>query len=122
MPAKEGLTAAMLPGIKVPRNRENIKITVHEVPFTAWGKCLEIVSRADPMMAVMSVLTLSPMHGCALVARDEDLKPDQQPWCVVGVPEGDEETLEHELRHCEGWDHPRHRHRPENAELTVRDR
>jgi hypothetical protein len=122
MPLREGPTAALLPGIEKPRTRDNIDITIHEVPILAWGKCLGIVAKASPMMAVISVLTLSPMLGCARVARDADLAPGQKPWCVIAVPEGDAETLEHELRHCEGWDHPRSPHGPDHTELTARER
>ncbi len=122
MPVREGPRAALLPGIEKPRNRADIDITIHEVPLTAWGKCLEVVWPASPMLAILSVVTLSPMHGCARVARDQDLKPDQKPWCIIAVPEGDAETLEHELRHCEGWAHPRGPRRDDQVELTARDR
>lgn len=122
MPVREGPRAALLPGIEKPRARADINITIHEVPILAWGKCLEIVAKASPMMAVMSVLTLSPMIGCARVARDQDLKTGQKPWCIIAVPEGDAATLEHELRHCEGWDHPRSTHGPDYTELTARER
>lgn len=122
MPLREGSRAALLPGIEKPRDRADIDITIHEVPITAWGKCLEVVWPANPMLAIVSVVTLSPMHGCARVARDQDVKPGRKPWCIIAVPEGDAETLEHELRHCEGWDHPRSPHGPNHIELTARHR
>ncbi len=107
MPATEGLHAKLFPGIERPRDRNDMDITIHEVAGTAWGKCLEIVGRSHPMMAFLSVVTLSPLQGCALLPRDDKLYPGERPWCIVGVPKGDAKTLEHELRHCEGWDHPR---------------
>ncbi len=107
MPVREGPRAALLPGIEKPRKRKDIKITVHERPITAWGKCLEMAARIDPLMATLSVLTFSPIHGCARVPRDRELDPGEQPWCEIAVPKNDPYTLEHELRHCEGWDHPK---------------
>lgn len=117
MPAVEGPTAILLPGIETPRDRNDIDITIHEIPITAWGKCLGIVAEANPTLAILSVVTLSPMHGCALVPRDDELKPGERPWCVIGVPRGDENLLEHEIRHCEGWDHPRY---IQEAQRTIR--
>ncbi len=107
MPVKEGPTAKLFSGVERPRDRNDMDITIHEVAVTAWGRCLEIVGRTHPMMAFFSVVTLSPMHGCALLPRDDELEPGERPWCIVGVPKGDADTLEHELRHCEGWNHPR---------------
>lgn len=106
MPHVEGERARLFPGISAPRDRGRMDITIHEVPVTAWGKCLEIVWGADPMMAFVSVVSLSPIHGCAFLPRDDELAPGERPWCIVAVPKGDAETLEHELRHCQGWDHP----------------
>jgi hypothetical protein len=122
MPLKEGPTAALLPGIEQPRDRNDIDITIHEVPVTPWGKCLGIVGKVNPMLAAMSVLTLSPLHGCARVARDRDLDPGQKPWCIIAVPKGNEEILEHELRHCEGWDHPRQQSDSEKDEVVSLNR
>ena len=119
MPVKEGPTAALINGIEQPRDRNNMDITIHEVPVTAWAKCVEIVASADPLMAVMSVITLAPLHGCARLPRDSELKEGQRPWCIIGVPRGNAEILEHELRHCEGWDHP---YLPEDPKLYARER
>ncbi|MFQ6017936.1 MAG: hypothetical protein ACE5KF_07045 [Kiloniellaceae bacterium] len=104
-PAVDGANARLFPGIEAPRARAEIDITIHEIPVTAWGKCLELIGRAHPGRALLSVLTLSPIHGCALLPRDAELKRGQRPWCIVAVPKGDAATLEHELRHCEGWAH-----------------
>ena len=122
MPHREGPRAQLIDGIAEPRSREEIDITVYEVPITAWGKCLELVGRVEPVKAALSVLMLAPYHACAIIPRDADLKPGQRPWCLVAVPEGDPETLEHELRHCEGWAHPRTTtaNRP-SASSTPRD-
>ncbi len=102
MPAIEGPTAKLFPGIERPRDRNDMDITIHQIPGTAWGKCLEIVGGAR---AVFSVLTLSPIHGCARLPRDDELEPGETSWCIVAVPKGDAKVLEHELRHCEGWAH-----------------
>lgn len=95
----------MLPGIAEPRNK--FVLTIHEVPLTAWPKCVGITWKADPFMAAMSVGTLSPLHACARVPRDDDLKPGQIPWCEIGVPKGSAEAFYHEVMHCRGFDHPR---------------
>lgn len=92
----------LLPGIGEPRPRESINITIHEVDGIAWGKCLEIVG---PVSAIFSVILLAPYRACALVARDSDLKPGQQPWCHIWVPKDSPKLLEHELLHCEGYRH-----------------
>ena len=105
MPAIEGPTAKLFSGVERPRDRNDMDITIHEVSGTAWGKCLEIVGKNHPWMAIFSVITLSPLHGCALLPRDDELEPGETPWCIVGVPKGDAKVLEHELRHCEGWNH-----------------
>lgn len=107
MPLKEGPRAKLIRGVETPRDRNNMDITVYKVPITAWPKCLEIVAAKNPVIAVASALTLSVIHACAHVPRDRALKAGQRPWCIVAVPAGDDDTLEHELRHCEGWDHPR---------------
>ncbi len=41
MPATEGPTARLFPGIERPRDRKNMDITIHESPGSAWGRCLE---------------------------------------------------------------------------------
>lgn len=107
MPIKEGPRARLFEGIEKPRDRNNMDVTIHKLPVTAWPKCLEMIARKNPVLAVASAVTLSVVHACARVPRDKSLKAGQRPWCIVAVPEGDETALEHELRHCEGWDHPR---------------
>lgn len=106
MPLKEGPGARLISGIKAPRDRNNMDITLYEYSVTAWGKCLELASTRSPMSAVFSVITLSPYHACSVVPKDHELAAGQRPWCIVAVPKGDEELLEHELRHCEGWAAP----------------
>lgn len=105
-PVKEGPHARLIPGIAAPRDRAEMDIELHELPVTAWGKCLELAAGRSPVSAVFSVLTLSPYHACAVVPKDHELRPGQRPWCIVAVPAGDAELLEHELRHCEGWAAP----------------
>ena len=107
MPVKEGPRARLFSGIEKPRDRNNMDITIHKLPVTAWPKCLEMIASKNPVLAVASAVTLSIVHACARVPRDKSLKAGQRPWCIVAVPEGDDTALEHELRHCEGWDHPR---------------
>ena len=106
MPLTEGPRARLVPGIAEPRSRAEMDIRVHTYGVTAWGKCLELAAGRSPVSAVFSVLTLSPYHACAVVPRDHELRPGQRPWCIVAVPEGDPDLLEHELRHCEGWATP----------------
>ena len=106
MPIKEGPAARMIAGIKEPRDRNKMDITIYKYPITAWGKCLELASSRAPVSAILSVVTLSPFNACAIVPKDHELDPGERPWCIVAVPEGDEELLEHELRHCEGWAAP----------------
>ena len=106
MPLKEGPRARLFKGVQKPRSRHNMNITVHEMPVTAWAKCIEILAPVNPVLTVMSIVTLSPILGCAHLPPDSRLAEGERPWCIVGVAEGDAETLEHELRHCEGWDHP----------------
>lgn len=106
MPLKNGPRANLLPGIERPRDRNDMDITIHQVPVTAWPKCLEFIADKQPMLAVASVVTLSIVHACARVPRDKSLAKGERPWCIIAIPEGDETTLEHEIRHCEGWDHP----------------
>lgn len=108
MPHTDGDRARLFDGISTPRNRDNVDISIHRYPVTAWGKCLEMLMEKRPFLAALSVVTISPIHACARLPRDRHLKPGQKPWCVVAVPNGEPETLEHEIRHCEGWDHPRH--------------
>ena len=111
-PLKEGPQARLIPGIAAPRDRAHMDIELHEIPVTAWGKCLELAAGRSPVSAVFSVLTLSPYHACSVVPRDHELKPGQRPWCIVAVPRGDADLLEHELRHCEGWATPHYQPRP----------
>lgn len=106
MPIKEGPAARMIAGIKEPRDRNKMDITIYKYPITAWGKCLELASSRAPVSAILSVVTLSPFNACAIVPKDHELDPGERPWCIVAVPEDDEELLEHELRHCEGWAAP----------------
>lgn len=113
MPLTEGPRARLISGIAEPRDRNNMDITLYEYSVTAWGKCLELASTRSPVSAVFSVLTLSPYLACSVVPKDHELKAGQRPWCIVAVPEGDEELLEHELRHCEGWAAPK----PETARM-----
>ena len=107
MPEKEGPRARLISGIAEPRDRNNMDITLYEYSITAWGKCLELASTRSPVSAVFSVVTLSPYHACSVVPKDHELRAGQRPWCIVAVPEGNEELLEHELRHCEGWAAPK---------------
>ena len=107
MPLKEGPNARLMGGIHIPRDRNNMDITVHKLPGTAWPKCLEMLGKKNPTLAVISAVTLSVIHACARVPRDHRLAGGKRPWCTIAVPDGDEEALEHELRHCEGWAHPR---------------
>ena len=107
MPEKEGPRARLISGIAEPRDRNNMDITLYEYSITAWGKCLELASTRSPISAVFSVVTLSPYHACSVVPKDHELRAGQRPWCIVAVPEGNEELLEHELRHCEGWAAPK---------------
>ena len=107
MPEKEGPRARLISGIAEPRDRNNLDITLYEYSVTAWGKCLELASTRSPVSAVFSVVTLSPYHACSVVPKDHELRAGQRPWCIVAVPEGNEELLEHELRHCEGWAAPK---------------
>ena len=111
MPVKDGPHARLIPGIATPRDRAEMDIVVHEYALTAWGKCLELAASRSPVSAVFSVVTLSPYHACAVVPKDHELRPGQRPWCIVAVPRGDAELLEHELRHCEGWATPHYRPR-----------
>lgn len=106
MPHTHGERARLFDGISKPRHRDDINITVHRYSITAWGKCLEMLADRRPLLAALSVLTISPIHACARLPRDKQLKPGQKPWCIVAVPDGEPETLEHEIRHCEGWNHP----------------
>lgn len=106
MPLRDGPRAQLFDGIAAPRDRGSIDITIHRVPVTAWPKCVEIMAERAPWMAAASVVTLSVVHACARVPRDKSLAPGQRPWCVIAVPAWDDVALEHELRHCEGWDHP----------------
>jgi len=106
MPHTHGSRAKLMDGINTPRDRNDMDITIHRFPVTAWPKCLEILADKSTVLAVASALTLTVYHACARVPRDASLKPGQRPWCIVAVPEGDDDALEHELRHCEGWDHP----------------
>ena len=107
MPLTEGPQARLISGIAEPRDRNDMDITLYEYSVTAWGKCLELASTRSPISAVFSVVTLSPYHACSVVPKDHELKAGQRPWCIVAVPKGDEELLEHELRHCEGWAAPK---------------
>lgn len=120
MPLREGERARLMSGINEPRARADIDITVYKVPVTAWGKCLEILAETRPLMALASAVTLNIYHACARVPKDKSLKHGQRAWCIVAVPEGDEDALEHELRHCEGWDHP-HPGRLETAQEDEGD-
>ena len=106
MPLKDGPRARLADGIATPRDRSEIEITRLTYPLTAWGKCLELAGARSPISAVFSVITLSPYLACSIVPKDHELAPGQKPWCIVAVPEGNAELLEHELRHCEGWAHP----------------
>ncbi len=108
MPVKDGPHARLIPGIAEPRNRNDMDIELHEYALTAWGKCLELAAGRSPISAVFSVVTLSPYHACAVVPKDHELRPGQRPWCIVAVPRGNAELLEHELRHCEGWATPQY--------------
>ena len=114
MPLKEGPRARLFKGVQKPRSRHSMDITVHEIPITAWAKCIELLAPVNPALAVFSIVTLSPIHGCARLPPDSKLARGQRAWCIIAVPEGDTETLEHELRHCEGWDHP-HEHDPSDV-------
>ena len=107
MPLTEGPRARLISGIAEPRDRNNMDITLYEYSLTAWGKCLELASTRSPVSAVFSVVTLSPYHACSVVPKDHELKAGQRPWCIVAVPKGNEDLLEHELRHCEGWAAPK---------------
>ena len=107
MPHTDGSRARLLPGIEKPRDRRDIDVVIHRMPVTAWPKCIEMLASKQPVMAVTMVVTLTVVHGCARVPKDKSLAPGERPWCIIAVPDGDEKTLEHELRHCEGWDHPR---------------
>lgn len=106
MPLTEGSRARLSDGIAAPRDRAEMDIEVHEFPVTAWGKCLALAAARSPVSAVFSIVTLNPYLACAVVPKDHELKPSQRPWCIVAVPAGNAELLEHELRHCEGWAHP----------------
>ncbi len=123
MPIKEGPAARLIAGIKEPRDRNEMDITIYKYPVTAWGKCLELASSRAPVSAVLSVVTLSPFNACAIVPKDHELDVGERPWCIVAVPEGDEELLEHELRHCEGWAAPNYSiaNKPEDEGLDDRD-
>lgn len=123
MPVKEGPQARLIAGIKTPRDRNNMDITIHEYPLTAWGKCLELASSRAPVSAILSVVTLSPFNACAVVPKDHELEPGERPWCIVAVPEGDQDLLEHELRHCEGWAAPNYNvaDRPKGGGFSDRD-
>ena len=116
MPLTEGPRARLISGIAEPRDRNNMDITLYEYSVTAWGKCLELASTRSPISAIFSVVTLSPYLACSVVPKDHELKAGQRPWCIVAVPKGDEELLEHELRHCEGWA------APEPYTARIRDR
>ena len=123
MPIKEGPAARMIAGIKEPRDRNKMDITIYRYPITAWGKCLELASSRAPVSAILSVVTLSPFNACAIVPKDHELDPGERPWCIVAVPEGDEELLEHELRHCEGWAAPNYSlaRKPKEESFDNRD-
>ena len=80
---------------------------LQELDLAEIGDFLELASTRSPISAVFSVVTLSPYHACSVVPKDQVLRAGQRPWCIVAVPEGNEELLEHELRHCEGWAAPK---------------
>lgn len=95
----------MLPGIETPRDRSEIDITLHEVSLPkAIEMCAMMQARNDPFWAAVLMVTGSVVYSCAVVQRDYSVKG--KPWCEVVVVKGWKDTLEHELRHCEGYDHP----------------
>lgn len=45
------------------------------------------------------------VRACSIVPRDDQLA--EQPYCIIYLPKNpNPELVEHEKRHCEGWDHP----------------
>lgn len=105
MPHTGGPRAQLFDGIAAPRERAGIAITVHEHPTIAHttAACL---GELPAWKATLAALSLPVLRGCARVPRDRRLA-GRKPWCVVHVTRGDRTAREHELRHCEGWDHPK---------------
>lgn len=102
MPHKHGDRAQLIPGCLEPRDRSEVDIRVTKVKsvLEASALCLKM----SPYLALGGV-----PYACSKVQRWTS--KGKKPWCEIVVVEGWEYTLEHEIRHCECWDHPKHHHR-----------
>ena len=112
MPLKEGPNARLLPGIAEPRDRNDMDLTVHRPWIVGHAHCIhEALATDQPGEAALMALataTGNVLIGCANVPSDHDLREAEahRPWCTAIAPAWSDYWLEHELRHCEGWDHP----------------
>lgn len=104
MPLREGPRARLMPGIHAPRDRDALNMVIVSAPVTGWSECL---ARMKSWRAALSVATVTVYHACAKIPPDRRVPAGKRAWCVIVHPDGDIAALEHEIRHCEGWDHPR---------------
>ena len=91
------LDAPLLPGIDAVRDAPRVKATCHPDLLSTTAACLSDVY--GPLESIVMVATLQPSAGCAWVPYNPD------GICRVHYTCGDSETLEHEIRHCQGLDH-----------------
>lgn len=104
MPLKEGPRARLLPGIERPRDRHAMNILIYFYPMTAWPACIAAMAERGAASGLLAIVNV--YRACAFLPRDDQLEPGEPPRCKIHVPENAPDLLEHELRHCEGWDHP----------------
>lgn len=110
MPLKEGPRARLMPGITEPRNRADMEIREHAlVPPLIALKCAQLYATHGHVgyaLAAALPTTWISQFGCAFTPWGS-LVPTEGPiWCDVVYLAGSDTIREHEIRHCEGWDHP----------------
>lgn len=110
MPLTEGPRARLMPGIEAPRDRARMEIreTATVPPFIAL-KCAQLYARHGHVgYALAAALPTAwiTQFGCAFTPWGALVPAEGPIWCDVVYLAGSDTLREHEIRHCEGWDHP----------------
>lgn len=110
MPVKEGPTMRLMAGITEPRDRADMEIREHPMPlFTVSMKCAQLYAKHG--YAGYAALAALPtgwitQYGCSFTPWGS-MVPEEGPiWCDIVYVMGCDSCREHEIRHCEGYDHP----------------
>lgn len=114
MPTKEGPDVRMMTGITEPRNRTDMKIREHPMPLlTVSMKCSQLYAEHGYIgYAALAALPTGwiSQFGCAFTPWGSMVPENEPIWCDVVYVAGCAECREHEIRHCEGYDHHGNQH------------